>query len=98
MAQSVDTGSNSSFRIKIDWLETTLSGRTQSAADLTRGQISVWIAGEPVWGPAFEWTWIELLEHLSYCWPYLEWEAAYPMNLRPRTPIDLPKEAEDLSE
>jgi len=53
-----------------------------TAADATRGTLDVWVAGARVWGrDGIEWTWIELLEHLSRFWSDLLLEEQDPLNL-----------------
>lgn len=66
-----------------------------SAADVgssdavTRGSGCLVLAGQRVWPPAgdesarFEWTWVELLEHLGTFWAHLMWEDGVPLGLRP---------------
>lgn len=60
-----------------------------SSDDVTRGGGSVFLGGHRVWPPAgdesarFEWTWIELLEHLATFWAHLMWEEGLPLGLRP---------------
>ncbi len=60
------------------------------------GPLTLRLAGHPIWPdpattsePAVRWPWIDLLEHLTDCWPYLEWEESYPAELTPRWPDQL---------
>ncbi len=92
-------GSREHFGLSLEW-----SGvKTGSAAEVTRGEVVLWVDGRPLWGTrdegvaeavGIEWTWVELLEFLAEAWPHLEWEQSYPPPLNPRSPMDLETEIE----
>lgn len=50
---------------------------TATAATATAGRAVLRVRGVVVWD--FEWTWVELLEHLAASWRYLQWEEAAPI-------------------
>jgi hypothetical protein len=95
-------GSREQFGLSLKW-----SGvKTGSAAEVTRGEVVLWVDGRPIWGArdegvaeaneavGIEWTWVELLEFLAEAWPHLEWEQSYPPPLNPRSPMALETEIE----
>ncbi len=97
-------GSREHFGFSLKW-----SGvQTGSAAEVTRGEVVLWVDGRPIWGAwdegisetgevvGIEWTWVELLEFLAEAWPHLEWEQSYPLPLNPRSPMALETEIEKL--
>ncbi|MFO8071839.1 MAG: ImmA/IrrE family metallo-endopeptidase [Polyangia bacterium] len=70
-----------------------------NAVRRTRGELSVFLGGTPIWGGSdsnegIDWAWIELLEWLSVSWQYLVVEESYPYPLNPRTPSALEVELE----
>ncbi len=75
----------------IDWSGARLA-KSATPADATRGTLEVRLGSEVVW-PAFEWTWIDFLEHLARVWPALRWQA-YPLELSPPSPADFPSLAD----
>lgn len=85
------------LQIDLEWASDPASG---SAASATRGRAFVSIAGVPVWhdrqrGGGLEWTWVELLEHLSNAWPFLLSENGLPFGLRPAEPSVMWAQAKD---
>ena len=77
-------GTLDKLQVTITW-----SGpKTGLAADVTRGWLTLAVAGHPIWGgdaDALEWTWIELVEFLATAWPYLVVEQSCPSPLNPTT-------------
>ena len=74
-------GSASSLAFDVVWASERASG---TAAEVTRGSLCAFLAGDPIWGPdgrGFSWTWIELLEHLAACWQWIELEEIDPLGL-----------------
>ncbi len=78
------------LRFQLEWTGSSSS----TAADATRGRLAVWVGEQLVWGGleageavGFEWTWVELLEHLANAWPYLEYEQADPVGLDEPPPL-----------
>jgi hypothetical protein len=85
---------------QVEW--TTPEGSPDPAARAWgRGRLVV--LGETVWGrgepddeqpPGVEWTWADLLDHLTDIWPWLVWEQTYPLGLNPSDPTHLRPMAE----
>jgi Zn-dependent peptidase ImmA (M78 family) len=93
MAQRIDLGVPQGLKVRLEWPDLAAA---PTAADATRGGMLLWVAEELVWGretdtglKPFEWTWIELLEFLTYSWAHLVLEEDYPLGLRPENPLDL---------
>lgn len=102
-AAIVTAGDPSSFGFELRWPDErpqeafSFQGHDPTAADATRGKLIAWVGGRTVWGfqrgrsiKGITWTWIELIEHLTRVWPYIEWEESYPLDLAPITPDTLP--------
>ncbi len=54
-------------------------------ANLGWGDGLLWLEGKPFWfcgtkqePTPINWTWIDILEHLAICWPYLQTESPFP--------------------
>jgi Zn-dependent peptidase ImmA (M78 family) len=77
-------GDPDGLHFELTWADAVPNGM---AADATRGRLALWLGDALVWGDAtarpagFSWTWVELVEHLAFAWPYLEWEEADPIGL-----------------
>ncbi|PZR16694.1 MAG: hypothetical protein DI536_05935 [Archangium gephyra] len=69
------------------------STKNASVTDATRGTLQVTFGDDIVW-PAFEWTWVDFLEHLARVWPLLRWQP-WPLGLAPATPSEFPKLANE---
>jgi Zn-dependent peptidase ImmA (M78 family) len=61
----------------------------------TWGRLSFFVNGTLFWGrrskhgpTGFDWTWIDLLEHLAEIWAWLELEDGWPRGISPQTPLD----------
>ena len=54
-----------------------------TAADATRGRLAVRLGNRNVWGTpqGFEWTWVELVEHLARFWVHILIEEGDPLGL-----------------
>ncbi|MBI4703443.1 MAG: ImmA/IrrE family metallo-endopeptidase [Deltaproteobacteria bacterium] len=79
----VQHGPSDGLRFELRWAEPEPSG---TAAEATRGALALWLGEQLAWGgaegePGFEWTWVELLEHLASSWLYLFWEQCDPLGL-----------------
>lgn len=69
---------------------------------LAWGACRVYLAGEPAWvGEDLQgrdvplvWTWVDLLEFLGRCWPWLVAEEDYPLPVQPLYPAFFLREAE----
>lgn len=93
-------GSRDSFGLSLQWQ----GHQPATAAEWTRGFLSVWVGERLVWGSTqedgshygIEWTWVELLEYLAEAWPFLVWEQAYPTPLNPQSPMHLEGEIEKM--
>jgi len=69
------------FEWDLRWEEEVPQG---SAGDATWGQLQVRVRDKSVWGTdqsGVRWTWVELLEHLSWAWPALFFEDGWPPDL-----------------
>lgn len=71
---------------------------TEKSPNLAEGELTVTVAGEPVWvqdddetgeTKPVEWYWVDLLYHLGRVWGRLEFEESYPLGLLPPSPVDL---------
>ncbi|MBI1848904.1 MAG: ImmA/IrrE family metallo-endopeptidase [Planctomycetes bacterium] len=78
-------GKQSGLSFDLEWETSEPKG---TAAEATQGRLVARVRERVVWGHAsvgesegFDWTWIELLEHIASVWPYLEWEEADPLGL-----------------
>lgn len=80
MARSM-IGSGGKLSFEFEW-ESLVAGGT--SADATWGALVARVGSHVVWGngdAGFSWTWIELLEFLTDCWTYLQWEEGDPLGL-----------------
>jgi len=90
------SGCDDGLRFELTWT----SPPGERAAELTRGRLRISVCGEPVWRgqddrEGFEWTWIELLEHLGHAWPYLVRQDGFPLGLGPTSTDRLIAHAEN---
>jgi len=81
----IKIGASEGLHFSVLWGQEQACG---SAAEATRGHLSAHIGDHLVWGreteagvEGIEWTWIELLEHLTSNWSALLWEEADPIGL-----------------
>jgi len=98
-----EVGSEAGLRFVGQWC----GQASGTAAERTRGKLSVQLEGVPIWGGSdaaqgIDWAWIELLEWMTTSWPYLLWEESYPWPLKPRTPMalgtELDKQGDQMAE
>lgn len=73
------------LRFDLEWTDATPRG---TAAEATRGRLLVHLGDSILWGrsvdgatPGVDWTWIDLLEHLSESWIRLAFEEGDPIGL-----------------
>jgi len=78
----ISLGERASLAFELGWENAEPAG---SAAEATRGRLTVWVSGRAVWGDrsagGFSWTWVELLEHVARHWSHLSYEEADPLGL-----------------
>jgi Zn-dependent peptidase ImmA (M78 family) len=98
VAERIVIGAPQGLQFEIEWIDDTAA---KTAAEATRGRISLWVGEHFVWGKrsgdrflGLIWTWIELLEFLGNSWQYLLYEEGYPFALQPTSPVRLRYAAE----
>jgi Zn-dependent peptidase ImmA (M78 family) len=99
MYELVDVvGNVRDIAFEFSWERTDLADTSTNA---TRAALRVLVEGVPVWcghdsESGFEWTWIELLEFLSYAWPFMTLEDGPPLGLALGTPAEVAGMANDI--
>lgn len=87
MAESkvVTSGDAGSLEFQLEWETANAAGMADEA---TRGRLLAVVGGVPVWfeeEPAgavgVSWSLVELLEHLAWAWPYLQFEECDPFGI-----------------
>jgi Zn-dependent peptidase ImmA (M78 family) len=98
VAKRIVIGAPQGLQFEIEWID---DAGAKTAAEATRGRISLWVGEHFVWGKrsgdrfqGLIWTWIELLEFLGSSWQFLIHEEGYPLALQPTSPILLRYAAE----
>lgn len=84
MEPVVTTIGTEELRFELAWKD---QAPNKTAAERTAGILAAYIGPRQVWGKdgtGIDWAWIELLEHLSASWRFIEWEESDPLGLNDR--------------
>ena len=82
--KTLKAGDPKVFGFEIEWTDGAAKG---SADEASRGRLLAFLDGSPVWYEeeepvrGVEWSLVELLEHLSWTWPYLRFEECDPLGI-----------------